>query len=88
MDEYWGPYDKRHDLDLTRVEEMPREQGAYDNGWQLALVWCRTHMRFEWLWVQLELFPPEIRLKFIVALVGLERREKKARPNRPSRRRW
>jgi hypothetical protein len=65
MGEYWGPYDKQHDLDLTRVEEMPREQGAYDNGWQLALVWCQTHMRFEWLWVQLELFPPEIRLKFI-----------------------
>jgi hypothetical protein len=65
MDECWGPYDKRHDLDLTRVEEMPREQGAYDNGWQLALVWCRTHMRFEWLWVELGLFPPEVRQKFI-----------------------
>jgi hypothetical protein len=80
MDECWGPYDKRHDLDLTRVEEMPREQGAYDNGWQLALVWCRTHMRFEWLWVQLELFPPEIRLKFIGYVPSEEMAEIAARP--------
>jgi hypothetical protein len=65
MGDYWDPYDKRHDVDLTRVDEMPSEQGNYDNGWQLALVWCRTHMRFEWLWIQLELFPPEVRRKFI-----------------------
>jgi hypothetical protein len=34
MAERWGPYDKQHDVDVTRVEEMPCEQGAYDNGWQ------------------------------------------------------
>jgi len=43
--------DMNHDLDFDRVNEIPDRHGCYDNGWQYALIWCRTHERWEWQWV-------------------------------------
>jgi hypothetical protein len=40
-----------HELDFDRIDEIPNEQGCYDNGWQLVFIWCRTHGRREWRWV-------------------------------------
>ena len=44
-----------HDLDYDCPDKIPDEQGYYDNGWQLASIWCRTHKRYEWHWIELKL---------------------------------
>jgi hypothetical protein len=47
-----GPcLDTNHDLDLDRVTDVPDGFGCYDNGWQLVHIWCRTHERWEWQFV-------------------------------------
>ena len=40
-----------HDVDFDRVNEIPDAWGCYDNGSQLALIWCRTHETWEWQWI-------------------------------------
>jgi hypothetical protein len=47
------PAEDGHDLDPANVIEAPDEQGCYDNGWQLCLIWCGIHKEYEWQWVDL-----------------------------------
>jgi hypothetical protein len=48
-----------HDLDYDHIDKMPNKQGCYDNGW--VLIWCRTHKREEWHWVDYNKIPERLR---------------------------
>jgi hypothetical protein len=53
--------DEGHDLDYDHIDKMPSRQGSYDNGWQMALIWCCTHKREEWHWIEYERVPERLR---------------------------
>jgi hypothetical protein len=60
---------KSHDPDYERITKLPKEQGYYCNGWQVVLIWCRTHQCQEWHWIDYAKvpdrwrpWPPKLRL--------------------------
>jgi hypothetical protein len=42
---------ERHDLDCSEIDELDEISGDE----QQALVWCRTHRRWEWHWIPRDL---------------------------------
>lgn len=37
----------RHDIDTSQIDDLDEISGDQ----QQALVWCRTHRKFEWHWI-------------------------------------
>jgi hypothetical protein len=50
-----------HDLDYDQIDKIPSDQGYYDNGWQMALIWCCTRKREEWHWIDYNKIPERLR---------------------------
>jgi hypothetical protein len=42
-----------HDLDYSDIDELDE----VDEYQQLALIWCKTHKRYEWQWVEIGCIP-------------------------------